>query len=132
MREKKNFDVQSSTSRTTCNKDTTGLVTLNTFSRGHMFYVSSGGIIRYYSPLYKSEGTAQVSIHTIKYLELYIKEYENIDDAFLFYDNMVKIIICIRRGWGDAALRAGGRRGLLDRRAHRGAWRGRCGLAGLR
>ena len=100
MREKKNFDVQSSTSRTTCNKDTTGLVTLNTFSRGHMFYVSSGGIIRYYSPLYKSEGTAQVSIHTIKYLELYIKEYENIDDAFLFYDNMVKIIICIRRGWG--------------------------------
>ena len=58
-----------------------------------MFYVSSGGIIRYYSPLYKSEGTAQVSIHTIKYLELYIKEYENIDDAFLFYDNMVKIII---------------------------------------
>ena len=100
MREKKNFDVQSSTSRTTCNKDTTGLVTLNTFSRGHMFYVSSGGIIRYYSPLYKSEGTAQVSIHTIKYLELYIKEYENIDDAFLFYDNMVKIIIYIRRGWG--------------------------------
>ena len=100
MREKKNFDVQSSTSRTTCNKDTTGLVTLNTFSRGHMFYVSSGGIIRYYSPLYKSEGTAQVSIHTIKYLELYIKEYENIDDAFLFYDNMVKIIIYIRRGGG--------------------------------
>ena len=103
MREKKNFDVQSSTSRTTCNKDTTGLVTLNTFSRGHMFYVSSGGIIRYYSPLYKSEGTAQVSIHTIKYLELYIKEYENIDDAFLFYDNMVKIIIYIRRGGGVKA-----------------------------
>ena len=109
MREKKNFDVQSSTSRTTCNKDTTGLVTLNTFSRGHMFYVSSGGIIRYYSPLYKSEGTAQVSIHTIKYLELYIKEYENIDDAFLFYDNMVKIIICIRRGWGG-----GGKAGLVE------------------
>ena len=109
MREKKNFDVQSSTSRTTCNKDTTGLVTLNTFSRGHMFYVSSGGIIRYYSPLYKSEGTAQVSIHTIKYLELYIKEYENIDDAFLFYDNMVKIIIYIRRGWGG-----GVKAGLLE------------------
>ena len=56
IREKTNFDVQSSTTRTTCNKDTTGLVTLNTFSRGHLFYVSSGGIIRYYSPLYKSEG----------------------------------------------------------------------------
>ena len=74
-----------------CNKDTTGLVTMNTFSRGHLFFVSSGGIIRYYSPLYKSEGTAQVSIHTIKYLELYIREYKNIDDVFLFYDNMCNL-----------------------------------------
>ena len=36
-------------------------------------------------------GTAQVSIHTIKYLELYVKHYENIDDAFLFYDNMCNL-----------------------------------------
>ena len=68
---------------------TTGQVTMNTFSRGHLFFVSSGGIIRYWQPLYKSEGTAQVSIHTIKYLELYMREYENIDNTFLFYDNMV-------------------------------------------
>ena len=59
------------------------------YSRGHLFYVSSGGIIRYWSPLYKSEGTAQVAIHTIKYLGLYLKEFKNIDDVFLFYDNMV-------------------------------------------
>ena len=36
-------------------------------------------------------GTAQVSIHTIKYLELYVKHYENIDNAFLFYDNMCNL-----------------------------------------
>lgn len=72
-----------------CNKDTTGLVTMNVHSRGHLFFVTSGGIIRYWSPLYKSESTSQVAIPTIKYCELYLKEYRNIDDKFLFYDNMV-------------------------------------------
>jgi hypothetical protein len=38
-----------------CNKDTEGLVTMNTYSRGHIFYVSSGGFIRYWVPMYTSE-----------------------------------------------------------------------------
>ena len=84
-----NFKVTNS--RSTCNKDTTGLVTMNTFSRGHLFFVTSGGIIRYWSPLYRSGGTAQVSVCTSKYLELYFSEYKNIDDSFLFYDNMCNL-----------------------------------------
>ena len=92
--DKESFEVENKDDK--CNKDTTGLVTMNTFSRGHLFFVSSGGFIRYYAPLYKSEGTAQVAIHTIKYLELYVREYENIDDAFLFYDNMVWLLISFR------------------------------------
>ena len=72
-----------------CNKDTTGLVTLHTYSRGHLFFVSSSGIIRFWSPLYKSESTSQVAIQTINYLDLYVRRYRNIDDKYLFYDNMV-------------------------------------------
>ena len=71
-----------------CKKDTTGLVTMNVHSRGHLFFVTSGGIIRYWSPLYKSESRSQVAIPTITYCELYLKEYRNIDDKFLFHDNM--------------------------------------------
>ena len=72
-----------------CNKDTTGLVTFHTYSRGHLFFVSSSGIIRFWSPLYKSESTSQVAIQTINYLDLYVRRYRNIDDKYLFYDNMV-------------------------------------------
>ena len=68
---------------------------MNTYSRGHLFFVTSGGIIRYWSPLYRSETTSQVSIPTIKYLELFIREYKNIDDTFLFYDNMVGILFIL-------------------------------------
>ena len=32
-----------------------------------------------------------MSIHTIKFLELYVREYKNIDDTFLFYDNMCNL-----------------------------------------
>ena len=60
---------------------------MNTYSRGHLFFVTSSGIIRYWNPLYKSESTSQVAIHTIKYLEL----YKNVDDVFLFYDNMCNL-----------------------------------------
>ena len=72
-----------------CNKDTTGLVTLHTYSRGHLFFVSSSGIIRFWSPLYKSESTSQVAIQTINYLDLYIGHYCNINNKYLFYDIMV-------------------------------------------
>ena len=68
---------------------------MNVHSRGHLFFVTSGGIIRYWSPLYKSESTSQVAIPTIKYCELYLKDYRNIDDKFLFYDNMVGFL-CLR------------------------------------
>ena len=88
------FDDQDNTK---CNKDTTGLVTMNTYSRGHLFFVTSGGFIRYWSPLYRSESTSQVAIPTIKYLELYMREYENIDNTYLFYDNMVKYHLKIEK-----------------------------------
>ena len=66
---------------------TTGLVTMNTFSRGHLFFVTSGGIIRYWAPVYRSES---IAIHTIKYLELYIHEYKNIDNSFYFMTTWLK------------------------------------------
>ena len=91
MKSANNFELNQDQEETNCNKDTTGLVTMNTYSRGHLFYVTSGGIIRFWSPLYRSESTSQVAIPTIKYLELYIREYKNIDDTYLFYDNMVRI-----------------------------------------
>ena len=31
-----------------CNKDTEGVVTMNCYSRGHVFFVHGGGIIRYW------------------------------------------------------------------------------------
>ena len=68
-----------------CNKDTQGLVTMHNYSRGQLFYVTSGGFIRYWAPLYKSESTSQVAVHTIRYLELYIREYKNIDDVFFCF-----------------------------------------------
>jgi len=91
MKSANNFELTLDQEETNCNKDTTGLVTMNTYSRGHLFYVTSRGIIRFWSPLYRSESTSQVAIPTIKYLELYIREYKNIDDTYLFYNNMVRI-----------------------------------------
>ena len=41
----------------------TRLVT--TYSGGHLFYVTSGGIIRFWSPLHLSESISQVGISTI-------------------------------------------------------------------
>ena len=38
---------------------------MKTYSRGHLFYVTSRGIIRFWSPLYRSESTSQVAIPTI-------------------------------------------------------------------
>ena len=69
---------------------------MNVHSRGHLFFVTSCGIIRHWSPLHKSESTSQVAIATIKYCELYLKDYRNIYDKFIFYDNMVEFL-CLYR-----------------------------------
>ena len=76
-----------------CNKDTEGLVTLNTYSRGHLFFVHPGGIICYWAPLYRSEDPTQVSIPTIKFCSLIIKicTVAMISTIFLFYDNMCNL-----------------------------------------
>ena len=91
MKSSKIFELIQAQEGPTCNKDTTGLVTMKTYSRGHLFYVTSRGIIRFWSPLYRSESTSQVAIPTIKYLELYKRDYKNIDDTYIFFDNMVRI-----------------------------------------
>ena len=73
-----------------CNKDVEGLVTMNAFSRGHLFYVSSGGFIKYWAPLYNSESPTQVAVTTIKYCALTAKKHrDKLDNMYLFYDNMV-------------------------------------------
>ena len=45
-----------------CNKNTEGLTTMKTYSRGHLFFVHLGGIIRYWAPLDRSEDPTQVSL----------------------------------------------------------------------
>ena len=63
---------------------------MNAFSRGHLFYVSSGGFIKYWAPLYNSESPTQVAVTTIKYCALTAKKHrEKLDNMYLFYDNMV-------------------------------------------
>ena len=44
----------------------TPFILFNNFLRGHLFFVTSGGFIRYWAPLYKSEGTAQVSFGAVR------------------------------------------------------------------
>ena len=44
---------QSLTDETMCNKDTGGLKTLQSWSRGIFFIVSAGGHIEYWQPLYR-------------------------------------------------------------------------------
>ena len=76
-----------------CNKDVEGLVTLNQFSRGHVFFVHSSAIIRQWNPIYNSEGCAQVSIMVIKFCALTIKLFgvALLTSMYLFYDNMCKL-----------------------------------------
>ena len=76
-----------------CNKDTEGLTTMNTYSRGHLFFVHPGGIIRYWAPLYRSEDLTQVSLPTIKFCSLIIQvcTVAMISTIFLFYDNMCNL-----------------------------------------
>ena len=47
-----------------------GLVTMNTYSRGHVFFVQPCGFIRFWAPLYRSESPTQVSLCIIKYCDL--------------------------------------------------------------
>ena len=42
-------------------EEKTGLVTMNTHSRGHLFFVSSGGFSRHWSLLYSSESAVASS-----------------------------------------------------------------------
>ena len=64
-------------------------------SRGVFCFVSGGGIIRSWSPLYKSEGPTQVALLMTSFLETYlgsvIPNPEDWAKFFLSYDNMCHI-----------------------------------------
>ena len=70
-----------------------GLVTMNTYSRGHVFFVQPCGFIRFWAPLYRSESPTQVSLCIIKYCALLVKMCGIVilSQMFLFYDNMCNI-----------------------------------------
>jgi len=76
-----------------------------TYSRGHLFFVHPGGIIRYWAPLYRSEDPTQVSLPTIKFCSLLIQvcTVAMISTIFLFYDNMCNLerlkLLLNRQGW---------------------------------
>ena len=78
---------------TSCNKDTEGIVTMNTFSRGHIFFVQPSGIIRFWNPIYRSEDPSQVAVTTIKFCFLFVKilKITILSSMFLFYDNMCNL-----------------------------------------
>ena len=63
--------------RGSCNKDTEGLVTMNCYSRGHQVFVTGGGMIRFWGPLFRSESPTQVTIYIVKYLGLVVVVIES-------------------------------------------------------
>ena len=93
MHNMQNFDKRGSDDDSDCNKDTEGIVTMNCYSRGHMFYVQPAGIIRYWNPLYKSEDPSQVALSTVKFLGLFVQSLNIVvlANIFLFYDNMCNL-----------------------------------------
>ena len=79
-----------------CRKDTgEKVVQKRTLSRGVFCFVSGGGIIRSWSPLYKSEGPTQVALLMTSFLETYlglvIPNPEDWAKFFLSYNNMCHI-----------------------------------------
>ena len=67
LRSAKSFDV-SQTQVPQCNKETVGKMRLQKWTRGILAIVNSGGHIIYWSPLYKSEGPAQVAVIVLNFL----------------------------------------------------------------
>ena len=73
-----------------CRKDVGELKRLHSYSRGIEQIVGGGGIIEYFSVIFGSEGPAQISIVTLKYLELKMagKSLQDFSEFYLSYDNM--------------------------------------------
>ena len=67
LRSAKSFDV-SQEQVPQCNKETVGKMRLQKWTRGILAIVNSGGHIIYWSPLYKSEGPAQVAVIVLNFL----------------------------------------------------------------
>ena len=76
-----------------CRKDIGESPRLHRRSRGVEAVVSGGGIVEYWSPLYKSEGPTQVALIMLKYLQLRLegKNVEDFDKFYLSYDNMCHV-----------------------------------------
>ena len=76
-----------------CNKDTGEIQRLQRFSKGIIMFVTGGGIIRSWAPIYKSESPTQVVLLMIKHLQLSLQNIspENWHKIFLVYDNMCNV-----------------------------------------
>lgn len=77
----------------TCRKDIGETSKLRRRSRGILAFVTGGGIIKSWDPLYKSEGPTQVAILMIKYLHKILKDVDPEEwiNMFLCYDNMCHV-----------------------------------------
>ena len=76
-----------------CRKDIGEPTRLRRRNRGILAFVSAGGIIRSWDPLYKSEGPTQVALLMIKYLKKFLKDIdpELWMEVFMSYDNMCHV-----------------------------------------
>ena len=76
-----------------CRKDIGEAPRLHRRSRGVEAVVSGGGIVEYWSPLFKSEGPTQVALIMLKYLQLKLegKNVEDFSKFYLSYDNMCHV-----------------------------------------
>ena len=73
-----------------CPKNTGEIFRLHNWSRGILVIVSSSGIIKTWSPLYKSESPLQVALILIAYLCIALEGIpeEQFKDYFISYDNL--------------------------------------------
>jgi hypothetical protein len=79
-----------------CRKDIGENTRLHRRSRGVECIVSGGGIVNYWSPLYKSEGPTQVALIMLKFLLLFFQAKANItredfENFFMSYDNICHV-----------------------------------------
>ena len=76
-----------------CRKDIGEAKRLHRRSRGVECIVSGGGVIRSWTPLYKSEGPTQVALIMLRFLHLYFqgKSIEDFTKFFMSYDNICHV-----------------------------------------
>ena len=90
---KANFQENINLGSEDCRKDIGEPTKLRRRNRGILAFISGGGIIRSWDPLYKSEGPTQVALLMLKYLMKILKgvEPEQWHKYFLSYDNMCHV-----------------------------------------